>query len=118
MKVFAFDPSTGRRGEHLRDAKRCLWTGQSYDYALSRGLVEPIEVVMPQRRPGVKHTLHVDAGSQGVFEGQFKDWSYQCDEWITFCCGKIGKRLPSGEIEGDWEWVILPPRGLIKRTDG
>lgn len=116
MKVFAFDPKTGRRGEHLRDVKRTGWTGCGYEYSLNRGLVEPLDVVMPQQRPGVSHTLHLDAGAQAVIEGKLESWSYLCDEWITFCSGKIGKRLPNGEIEGDWEWVILPPKSLVKRT--
>lgn len=116
MKVFAFDPKTGRRGEHLRDVKRTCWTREWYDHAKSNGYVEPIDFVMPQQRPGVNHAVHLDAGSQAVIDGKFVDWSYLCDEWITFCSGKIGKRLPNGEIEGDWEWVILPPKSLIKRT--
>jgi hypothetical protein len=116
MKVFAFDPKTGRRGEHLRDVKRTCWTGSGYDYDHSRGLVESIDFVMPQQRPGVNHTVHMDAGGQADINGKFVEWSYLCDEWITFCSGKIGKRLPNGEIDGDWEWVILPPKSLIKRT--
>ena len=116
MKVFAFDPTTGQRGEHLRDVKRTCWTGEGYDYARSNGFVDDIDCVMPQQRPGVNHTFHLDAGSQGVVDGFFDDWSYLCDEWITFCSGKIGIRKPNGEIEGDWEWAILPPKSLVKRT--
>lgn len=116
MKVFRFDPKTGQRGEQINTVKRTCWTSTGYEYMVSRGFIEPIDFVMPAERDGVNHTVHLDAGSQAVIDGKFVDWSYLCDEWITFCSGKIGIRKPNGEIDGDWEWVILPPKSLIKRT--
>lgn len=103
MKIFSYDPSTGRRGEQIDTAGVFEWTDQSVDYQVSNNVIKPIDCKVPEIR-GQNWTVHVDAGRG--------DESYQRDEWICACMGE----MICGEGQGEWEWVILPPKSAIRST--
>ena len=110
MKMFEFDPTTGRRGELLDNVKLISWTDASVDYAVKNGTLMPIDYSKPGSTKTSQHTAHIDAGytnRHGVH------CSYrQRDKWVTFCMGE----MISGFGAGIWEWIILPPANLIEHT--
>ena len=96
MKIYKFDPATGKRGEHIDTRELLEWTD-----ARAR-----IDCVLPNT-PGEKWSVHQGAGATGP---DHKDLSYQTDEWICFCWGPLvrGEEFVAGEEI--WEWIVLPPK--------
>ncbi len=107
MKVFRWNPETGRRGREIQSIKRASFTGQSVDYQVRNKMIKPIEYRKPVSKVNEDWTVHVDAG--------VGDISYLTDQWICFCLGefKVGV-LDSGLGKYSWTWVVLPPKQLIE----
>ena len=92
MKVFKFNPKTGRRGESLYGARLATWT-DAYDSTYSGP--EPDGF-------GNNADVHVHKDA-GVSDREMNDISYRHDtDWVCFCFGQI--------VNGPWEWVIIPPK--------
>lgn len=91
MKIFAFNPYTGRRGELLEHTGVANWTGCSLNYAVDAGQFEPI----PHHEPvgfgrDADVTVHVDAGREYWKGSENISGSYQrADEWVCFCLGNF-----------------------------
>lgn len=105
MKVFEFNPTTGKRGEQIDNIKRASWTGCSLSHAISTGYmlaIDSVDVTLP-KRSGQSWTAHVDAGAS---DAQGEHVSYLRDDWICFCLGEFR----TGPESGVWEWVVLPPK--------
>jgi hypothetical protein len=120
MKVFKFNPKTGKRGEQICEIKRP--DGMSFDY-------DRTDVVVPSRYQNR--------------DGDFVEWRVaymiqdrQCqeidlgDEWVCFCTGYTtglsdsqfarltGQARPADctpDFSKEWEWVIYPPTSLRKQ---
>ena len=110
MKIFDFDPTTGKRGEQIDNVRIASWTAQSVKWQVDHGTLCPIEFVQPADDATHKYTVHIDAGftnKYGVHETYRKR-----DKWIMFCLGE----WMTGEPHGIWEWIILPPSKLIEHT--
>ena len=108
MKIFEFDPTTGRRGELIETAKCMSWTDCSVEFAVNANSIEAIDYVAPAARPDAEHTVHVDAGST---DRNGNDVSYRHPtEWRTFCYGCTAH-------DHVWCWVILPPTNAINSLD-
>lgn len=106
MKIFSYDPQTGKRSGILRESKVASWTNQSLKFQTDGGFYKSPEA--PLARPyfgkDTTATIHVDAGC---------DASYLDDHlWVCFCLGKF----TPGDI---WQWVVLPSREWLAehRTD-
>lgn len=108
MKIFAFDPKTGKRGEFIENSRVNKWTSSSIDWAVENCVIEPVECVVPKSSPTVNWTSHTDAGGYDNL-ADMNDVSYKRDQWICFCTGEWF----CGEDHGVWEWVILPPKDLL-----
>jgi hypothetical protein len=97
VKVFKFDPATGRRGEQI-DTRKCIdWTSEYLPVDFEpRGFGTDAEV-----------TVHHDAGV-GIGEDSY---SYRYpDTWICFCSGEWHMGVnDDGTPERRWVWTILPP---------
>jgi len=101
MKIFEFDPKTGKRGDYIESRRPHTYAGQFVSFQVSEGLIEPIQFRTPKWGPKDDVGVHVDAGRM--------EESYQFeDRWVCFCLGQ----RPHDE---KWEWVVLPPRNAIKR---
>ena len=100
MKVFKFDPATGRRGKLMWQAPRASWAAsrwQGYTGHAPVGFGADAEV-----------TVHRDSGVIAP-SGNGQDVSYRHPtEWICYClgCWHVG---PDQE---HWEWVVLPPANV------
>lgn len=94
MKVFRFDPKTGRRGEQIDTRRRASWTDSrwnEYPYANPVGFGRDAEV-----------TVHRNAGT-GLIGDEI---SYRhATEWTCFCLGCWN----CGPGTDTWTWVVLPP---------
>lgn len=106
MKIFKYNPVTGKRGEQIKTDGVISWTDQSVDYQVSKKFIEPIEFNVPNIH-GQEWTAHVDAGRG--------DDSYQTDEWICFCQGQ--GQWNCGEDAAVWVWIVLPPASAIKKVE-
>lgn len=116
MKVFKFDPTTGKRGELICERKRISWTAEGLDYMVREGYAEPLDVVIPAPRHDAKHVVHIDAGIDVKGINGPEPHSYVDDEhWLCFCMGDFGS-MEDGAFRHDWHWVILPPAGAVTRT--
>lgn len=105
MKLFAYDPTTGKRGELLNVVPRSTWASTSVKYCIKHGMMTDMGWIEPASRPGVNHTMHVDAG--------YFDTSYQReDQWVTFCTGE----WKAGQSPAVWEWVILPSKKDLEKA--
>ena len=97
MKIFKFDPDTGRRGDLIREAPRASWAAaywQGYTGHVPVGFGSDAQV-----------TVHQDSGVTDS-EG---DVSYRHPtEWTCYCLGC----WHVGPDEQDWEWVVLPPANV------
>lgn len=106
MKVFKFDPATGRRGEKIADWKRASWTDSrwnEYDGHAPVGFGRGSEV-----------TVHHNAGiGLGDDERSYR----HPDEWICFClgCWRVGVH-DDGTPDEHWEWIVLPPTRIETRA--
>lgn len=108
MKVFKFDPATGRRGEQIADWRRASWTDarwNEYDGHAPVGFGRDAEV-----------TVHHNAGITDATGAN--DISYRRPtEWICFClgCWRVGVH-DDGTPDEHWEWIVLPPTRIETRA--
>lgn len=108
MKIFEFNPHTGRRGEQISAKSRASWTSCSWKYACRTRQVEILkhEVKMPKAF-GQDWTWHLDAGINGP---KFEAISYRHEtKWICFCLGKF-----TVGSDSTWQWVVLAPNSVTK----
>jgi len=99
MKIFAYDPATGKRGKLLDNIRIASWTSES----LPAG-----DFKVPPNTASKKHTVHKDAG---IFYPETGQQSYRRkSEWVCFCLGEFR----SGQDSGYWGWVILPSTDYIE----
>ena len=110
MKVFEFDPTTGKRGDCIDNVKVIEWTAESVEFAVNNDKIDPIECVMPVDNHRTEHTLHIDAG---IGIGSTHKSYRHATEWRTFCMGES----MVGHGKGVWCWIVLPPTDLIKRRE-
>ena len=101
MKVFKFNPETGKRGAQIDNVALITFTDQGVDFQVNNGIIQPISYNLPIVR-GQNWTAHVDAGTMKE--------SYLRDEWVCFCMGSC----VVGYDEEIWEWKVLPPKSAIK----
>lgn len=112
MKVFTFDPTTGRRGrDALSVAARYSYASTSVEFAVENNQIEPIEFVKPNGFGGnTEVVVHIDAG---ITNNQGEDISYQHEtEWRCFSGGEM-------QVGTDtyWDWVVIPPASAIITID-
>ncbi len=111
MKIFEFDPQTGKRGKLIGSARRGNYTDQSVAYQVREGMIEPIAHAQPRGfGKNANVTVHVDAGREFPVN-QFN--SYRRDQWICYSYGA----WMAGPDQQIWEWVILPPSDLVKAVE-
>lgn len=106
MKIFSFNPVSGKRGAFIEERKLATYTDCSVRHAVQQGDIEPIICRPIQARSNEEWMLHVDAG--------IMEQSYLGDQWICFC---LGEWNPSQGEEGIWSWVVLPPRSMIIKAN-
>ena len=100
MKIFEFDPKTGRRGDYIETRRPYTYGGQSVAYQVGEGLIEPIQYREPKFGKDADVTVRVDAGRMNE--------SYQFeDRWVCFCLGQRPH-------DGMWEWSVVVPRSAIQ----
>lgn len=110
MKVFAFDPTTGTRGEQIGNVERNSWAAEGVDFCFNEGHMKRFEYKLPKGRKDERWTAHVDAG---VSDREGKMISYLSeDKWVCFCTGQ----WQCGEESAVWEWVVLPPKSLLDKS--
>ena len=101
MKIFKFNPITGKRGEQIDNVGLIEWTAESVKYMIGEGRIAPIKHNTPNDTSNAEWVTHIDAGRGDV--------SYLRDEWICFCQGQYF----TGTRPGVWNWIVLPPKSLI-----
>lgn len=113
MKVFEFDPTTGRRGELIEHRKRAGWGDYSIEFAVEKGIIEPIEGYATPTWNNCDITSHIDGGIEVYRKGEPIEFvSYRHPtKWLCFCTGQY----QSGLDKGVWDWWILPPDSAIIR---
>lgn len=94
MKIYRFDPATGRRDkEPLRVARLATWTGP-YDPGAAEHSARPANF-------SASADVHFYRDAGGTLPNgddvSYKDAHY----WICFCIGR--------DQNGTWGWVILAP---------
>lgn len=107
MKIFAFDPATGTKGEHIGNAPVCSYANMGIDFAVKQGFMSELAYKKPRNSVNIEWTAHTDAGYSG---SNGKDVSLLKDEWICFCLGEFHGIDPGGV----WQWVILPPKDVLE----
>lgn len=100
MKIFEYDPKTGKRGAFIKNVERSSWADCSVEHEISQGNLLDLGWVTGNFGENAEVIMHVDSG---VMDSNGKDTSYLCDQWICFCTGewKIGTGTK-------WVWAILP----------
>jgi hypothetical protein len=107
VKIFEYDPATGKRGKLLGHGKIASWCGESMKYAIGAGHVDPIDYAEPVFwGKDADVTVHVDAGRG---EKSYKHPS----KWICFCIGN----WRNGTEEGVWTWAVIPPKGVAEAKE-
>lgn len=106
MKVFEFDPVTGRRGAQIDNVRRAAWTDSrwnEYDGHAPVGFGADADV-----------TVHHNAGITSA-DGS-EEISYRRDRWVCFSlgCWHMGVQDDGRPLE-QWVWVILPPTSVRTR---
>ena len=106
MKVYSYDPITGKRGEYIESRACASFTAGSVKHAIAQGRMKDLNWVTGDFGKDSEVIIHVDAGVSGK-DG--KDVSYVGDKWICFCVGQhfIGQQEPV------WQWVVLPSKQAI-----
>lgn len=103
MKVFEFDPATGRIIDFIEHRKVAGWADCSLEFAASKG--KPVPSYILPKRPDAQFTCHIDGGVEHLTADGIEFVSYRHPtKWIAFCVGK----WQAGEGEHYWEWWILP----------
>ena len=103
MKVFEFNPATGRIGDFIEHRKVAGWGDCSLEFLARNGKTVP-PYILPYRE-GAEFTCHVDGGIEKVTADGIEFVSYRHPtKWIAFCTGQ----WQAGEGEMIWDWWILP----------
>ena len=112
MKVFEFDPKTGRRGEQIDIRPLAGWADCSLEFLASKGETVPACVV--PNLPKANWCTHIDAGRETYSKADGITFvSYKHDtKWLCFCIGQ----LTCGLDEGYWEWWIIPSKEAYTAT--
>lgn len=117
MKVFKFNPETGKRGEQITEIKRP--DGISFDY-------DRADVVVPSRHQNKDGDFVEWLVAYRITDCNFQEIDLG-DEWVCFCTGYrtelsdsqfaavTGYGRPADckrDSSKEWEWVILPPTSI------
>jgi hypothetical protein len=106
MKVFKFDPQTGKRGELVDEIRLPSCYGQSIEFAQSKGVQTHLSCTMPKSYGDTRWESHIYMGRDDD-EGNFVPQQY--DFWVC-CC--------SGRENGTWVWNVIPPyKALTKKSE-
>lgn len=109
MKIFSYDPETGKRGTQIGEAPVASWGSYSVEYLISQGKMKDLGWVTGDFGPGTETTIHVDAGN---FDKDGNSTSYRRDDvWVCFCTGHWGQ----GNRQ-HWEWMILPSKIALEEA--
>ena len=110
MKVFAYDPTTGKRGELLDNVQIGTWAGGGIRHLINTGKLKDLGWIQPSDNHQCNYTIHEDAG---ISDRDGVSVSYRREnQWIAFCIGNWGVH---GNPESyRWEWVILPSTEALK----
>lgn len=105
MKVFEFDPRTGRRGAEIANWRIASWTDSrwnEYDGHEPAGFGRDADV-----------TVHHNAGI-GIGDGE-RSYRHPT-KWICFSLGCWHMGIDdAGERIERWQWVVLPPETVRTR---
>lgn len=113
MKVFKFDPQTGKRGEQIDDIRRPSTFGQSVEFAQSQGKQTHLAFVKPSNTDSQVWSSHLYMGCEDK-TGTLIVSEY--DAWICCCSGECNGQPTSTGMA--WVWHIVPPyKELIKQTE-
>lgn len=105
MKVFKFDPKTGKRGELIDEIRLPSTFGQSIEFAQSKGVQTHLSYTLPDSYGDTVWESHIYMGRDDD-EGNLVTSKYDC--WVC-CC--------SGKWNDEWVWNVIPPyASLTKNT--
>lgn len=107
MKIFSYDPKTGKRGNLIDDLERASYSSCSVNHLIRKGLMKDMGWITGDFGPDAEVTIHEDAG---VGFGD-KTVSYRREEWVCFCIGFW--RTGSQET---WQWIVLPPTSALEEA--
>jgi hypothetical protein len=113
MKVFKFDPKTGKRGEQIDTIARPSTFGQSVEFAQSQGVQTHLSFVKPSNTDSQVWSSHIYMGREDA-TGELVVSEY--DTWVCCCSGECnGQPTSTGTA---WVWHIIPPyASLTKNTE-
>lgn len=108
MKIFEYDPKTGKRGAFIKNVERASWASCSVRHEISQGNLRDLGWVTGNFGANTDVTIHVDSG---VMNNDGSDTSYLCDQWICFCTGEWKTGMKT-----EWVWTILPSIQDLQRA--
>lgn len=108
MKIFSYDPKTGKRGAQIDNLERASYSSCSVDYLIRKGLMKDMGWITGDFGPDTEVTMHEDAGTH---DRDGKAVSYRREEWVCFCTGC----WRTGDQE-TWQWVVLPPKSALEEA--
>lgn len=104
MKVFAFDPTTGKRGEQIDEIVRPSTFAQSVEFAQSQGFQSHLNFVKPSNTDSQVWSSQLYMGREDE-TGKLIVSEY--DTWVCCCSGECnGQPTITGKA---WVWHIIPP---------
>ena len=112
MKVFKFNPETGKCGELIDNIRRPSTFAQSIEFAQSKGVQTHLEFIKPSDTESKVWSSHLYMGRDDA-TGELVCSEY--DTWVCCCSGESnGQPTKSGMA---WVWHIIPPySSLTKNT--
>jgi len=104
MKVFKFNPETGKRGELIDEIRIPSTQGQSIEFAQSKGVQTHLSFVMPKNNETAEWSSHLYMGRD---DDQGNLVVNEFDAWVCCCTGKIN---------GIWQWSVIPPYSSLAKN--
>jgi len=112
MKVFKFNPATGKRGEQIDEIRRPSTFSQSIEFAQSKGVQTHLDFVKPSNTDNQVWSSHLYMGRDDK-AGQLIVSEY--DDWICCCSGEYnGQPTETGMA---WVWHVIPPYKQLTKEE-
>jgi len=104
MKVFKFDPKTGKRGELIDEIRLPSTFGQTIEFAQSKGVQTHLSYKKPASFGDMFWESHIYMGRDDN-KGELVTSKYDC--WVCCCSGKYFDK---------WQWNIIPPYNELTKN--
>lgn len=101
MKVFAYDPTTGKKGAFIENVPCVTWSGKFVSPMIENGQLKDLGWKTMSMGANTEVKMRLEGGTGGCGDDSV---NYRKeDQWVCYCEGLFTVGQTS-----EWHWTILP----------